>query len=138
MALTSFLLAGCSSSDAEERLELVAERLDHFQQEFADAGVLVSPFLVQGSAEVPAFDFDLAEGYVLTIYCIGEATLEVSIDGEPAGLEAFECDNGQMNMARNAPDMTADESNILVTADDEDAYWMAAVTRATEAYRDEA
>lgn len=138
VALTSFMLAGCASSDGDERLELVAERLDHFQQEVAGDGVLVPPLLVQGSAEVPDFDFDLDEGYVLTIYCIGDATLEVRIDGEPSDIGTFECESGMTTMARNAPDITPAESDIAVSTDNEDSYWLAAVTRSTEQYRDEA
>lgn len=134
-ALIVFMLAGCSSSDGDERLELVGERLEHFQQEFADDGVLVPPLLVQGSAEIPDFDFDLDEGYVLTIYCIGEATLDVRIDVEPADAGAFACENGQTTMARNAPDITPDESNIVVDVDSDDSYWLAAVTRSTEQHR---
>lgn len=132
------MLAGCASSHEDERLGRVSESLDHFQKEAADEGVIVPPFLVQGSAEVPAFDFDLDEGYVLRIYCIGEATLDVTIDGEPSDLGTFECENGMSVMARNAPDITADESNIVVETENEDSYWLAAVTRSTEAYRDEA
>lgn len=93
------------------------------------------PLLVQGSAEIPDFDFDLDEGYVLTIYCIGEATLDVRIDGEPADAGAFACENGQMTMARNAPDITPDESNIVVDVDSDDSYWLAAVTRSPEQHR---
>ncbi|NDK32435.1 hypothetical protein [Nesterenkonia haasae] len=91
--------------------------------------------LAQGSAQVPDFTFDLDEGYALTIYCIGETTLEVSIDGEPVDIGTFQCKNGMTTMARNAPDITPNESDILVSTDDEDSYWLATVTGATEQYR---
>ncbi|MEE6294942.1 hypothetical protein [Georgenia wangjunii] len=135
-ALAVLLLAGCSQSEGDERLVLVADRLEHFQEEFAGDGVLVPPVLARGSAALPAFDFDVEEGFVLTIYCIGEATLDVRFNGEPSDSGAVRCDNGQMGMARNAPDITADESNVVVSADDEDSYWLAAVTRSTDRHRD--
>lgn len=134
-------LAGCTSSTGstappgDERLDAVAERLAHFQEELAPDGVLVAPFLARGSGDVPPFDFDLEDGYVLTVYCIGELTLEVRIDGGPAGPETVPCDDGQLSMARNAPDVTAAESNIEITADNADAHWLAAVTRATGDHR---
>lgn len=117
-------------------LIVVAERGAHFHEEAADEGVLVSPFLAQGSAEVP--DFDLEEGYVLRIYCIGDATLDVNINGEPSDIGTFECENGMAAMSRNAPETMPDESNIVVESNNEDSYWLAAVTRSTETYRDEA
>ncbi|PYF97364.1 hypothetical protein SAMN05216184_11573 [Georgenia satyanarayanai] len=146
--LAVLALAGCTSSsgddtdaaaglaaDAGRELEAVAERLEHFQG-FAGDGVLVSPFLARGSAQVPDFDFDVEEGYVLTIYCLGDTgAVDVHIDGEPSGPEPMDCRDGQITMARNAPDMSAAESDILVSAEGEDAYWLAGVTRSTDAYR---
>lgn len=147
VALAVLFLVGCTSSpeddadptpgpvEAEEHLRAVAERLDQFQGFVAD-GVLVSPFLGRGSAQVPSFDFDVDEGYVLTIYCLGNTeSLEVRIDGEPSGLGPLRCNGGQITMARNAPDMSAAESDIVISADAESSYWLAAVTRSTDSYR---
>src|SRR5690625_42584 len=147
-SLAVLVLAGCTSSseddaqptlaptaESEDQLEAIAERLDQFQG-FVGDGVLVSPFVGRGSTKVPDFDFDVEEGYVLTIYCLADTeTVEVRIDGEPSGLDPITCNGGQITMARNAPDMSAAESDILISANDDDAYWLAAVTRSTDAYR---